>query len=66
MRAFLRFAISFFVLCLVVFSFAYFLGPMQIRQAFHQSASPVGQLKSTDSLQAPAPQQAPASASEGK
>jgi hypothetical protein len=53
MKSFMRMAIGFFVLCLVIFSFAYFFGPEAVRDSFHNSGSPVGQLKASDTLVSP-------------
>jgi hypothetical protein len=53
MKSFIKMAVSFFVLCLVLFSFAYFLGPVSVRESFRRNASPVGQLKASDTLVSP-------------
>ena len=53
MKWFMRFAISFFILCLVIFSFAYFFGPQSIRQSIKNPASPVGQLNESVDLKTP-------------
>ena len=50
MRSFMRVAVSLLVLCLVLFTFAYFVGPQTIRQSFRNPESPVGQLKDSAEL----------------
>jgi hypothetical protein len=52
MRSFGRLAISFFVLGLLIFAFAYMFMP-KARDTFHDPENPVGQLKSSDTLVSP-------------
>ncbi len=56
MKSFLRLAVSFFLLCLVIFVFGFFFGPASIRNAFRDPSTPVGQLKTTDTLVSPGTQ----------
>lgn len=53
MKAFVRFAVSFFVLCLILFSAVYFFGPPSMREAIRMPASPVGQLDSNATVTTP-------------
>ena len=50
MRSFLRFALSFFALCLVLVGITYFFGPSSFREALRSDESAVGQVKPTDTL----------------
>jgi hypothetical protein len=53
MRSFMRLSASLLFLCLVIFTFAYFVGPQSIRQSFRNPESPVGQLKENAELKSP-------------
>lgn len=53
MKMFMKFAISLFVLCLVVFTFAYFLGPNSVRESIRANESSVGQLNTENQTTSP-------------
>lgn len=55
MRSFVRLAVSFFVLCLLIFLFVYVFGPPKFREAVRAGHSPVGQLGIDAELTTPGP-----------